>query len=278
MIWSLESWPSLEAQVAAVAGSIAYDNHDIDDGVRSGLLGARRAREKCPLFAATGTRVERRHPGHFPADKALRALVRDQIGTMVGDLIGETRRRVEEAGIHGRAPTCAQLEGRWPASPPTSRSEERSLKRFLHDPALQNAPVLVPIREEAQRVVAGPVRATSRRTIRPCSRRAGAADEDEVHQSSNDRGLHRRDDRPFRSREVPRNWSVRWTFLIASKKRVGSVPSRRSSRGGPRKRVCRHWVGPVTPVSRRGRRAPETSKPLAPAPKSRGDGSWVKTR
>ena len=32
------SWPGLEAQVAAISDDIAYDNHDIDDGLRAGLL------------------------------------------------------------------------------------------------------------------------------------------------------------------------------------------------------------------------------------------------
>src|SRR5436309_8311372 len=41
----LASWPSLEAQVAAIADDIAYDNHDIDDGLRAGLLQLDRSEE-----------------------------------------------------------------------------------------------------------------------------------------------------------------------------------------------------------------------------------------
>ena len=147
----LGSWPSLEAQVAAVADDIAYDNHDIDDGVRAGLLELDELRD-VPIVRSHWDEVERRHPG-ISSDKALRALVRDQIGTMVGDLIGETRRRVEEAGIQ----SCDDVRS---AGRPLAgfsaefAGEERSLKRFLRD-RLYNARALVPVREEAQRVVAG---------------------------------------------------------------------------------------------------------------------------
>ena len=146
----LGSWPSLEAQVAAVADDIAYDNHDIDDGIRAGLLQLDELVE-VPIVGRHWGDVERRHPRLSP-EKKLRALVRDQIGTMVGDLIAETRRRVDEAGVQ----TCGdvrlarkQLAG-FSAS---LAEEERALKRFLYE-RLYNVPELVPVRMEAQRVVA----------------------------------------------------------------------------------------------------------------------------
>ena len=146
----LGSWPSLEAQVAAVADDIAYDNHDIDDGIRAGLLQLDELVE-VPIVRRHWDEVERRHPGLSP-EKKLRALVRDQIGTMVGDLIAETRRRVEEAGVQ----TCGdvRLAGKQLAGFSASLAEEeRALKRFLYE-RLYNVPELVPVRMEAQRVVA----------------------------------------------------------------------------------------------------------------------------
>src|SRR6187551_3448957 len=93
----LGSWPSLEAQVAAVADDIAYDNHDIDDGIRAGLLNLDELIE-VPIVRRHWDAIDQRHPG-LSDEKKLRALVRDQIGSMVGDLIAETRRRVADAGV-----------------------------------------------------------------------------------------------------------------------------------------------------------------------------------
>jgi dGTPase len=147
----LHSWPSLEAQVAAVADDIAYDNHDIDDGLRAGLLDLDELIE-LPIVKRHWEEIERRHPG-LSTGKKVRALVRDQIGTMVGDLITETGRRISEAGV--ASPDDVRSAGRQLAGFSSALSEEeRALKRFLYT-RLYNAAELVPVRMEAQRVVAG---------------------------------------------------------------------------------------------------------------------------
>jgi len=146
----LDSWPSLEAQIAAISDDIAYDNHDIDDGLRAGLLDLDELLE-LPLIKRLWAAIGERHP-NLSTEKRQRALVRDMIGNMVGDVLGETERRVHESGAETidevRAtgkPLAAFSDG--------LAAEERALKRFLHA-RLYDLPELRPVREEAVRVVA----------------------------------------------------------------------------------------------------------------------------
>jgi len=91
----LDSWASAEAQVAALADDIAYDNHDIDDGVRAGLLTLEQVLED-PLVRSNWDKVTARYPD-IPPSRLLSELVREQIGCMVEDLLAESRRRLDEA-------------------------------------------------------------------------------------------------------------------------------------------------------------------------------------
>jgi dGTPase len=146
----LDSWPSLEAQVASIADDIAYDNHDIDDGLRAGLLHVDELLE-LPLVRRMWEEAGKRHPG-IPNEKRQRALVRDMIGAMVGDVLEETARRVSESSVE----TIKEVRGAGRALVGFSdelASEERKLKRFLYT-RLYGLAELEPVRVEADRVVA----------------------------------------------------------------------------------------------------------------------------
>ena len=125
----LSSHSSLEAQLAAIADDIAYDNHDIDDGLRAGLLTLEQLLE-VPIVKHCWERVRARYPD-IPQDRLLRELVREQIGLMANDLIASTRRNIAEARIEtaedvrsaGRALVCFS---------PELAAQERELKRFMY--------------------------------------------------------------------------------------------------------------------------------------------------
>src|SRR5690606_13164893 len=89
--------PSLEAQIANIADEIAYNNHDVDDGLRAGLMTLGQLTD-VPFFAEQLRLVERRHPG-LEQDALAREVVRRMIGELVGDLI-----RASEAAIAEAAP------------------------------------------------------------------------------------------------------------------------------------------------------------------------------
>jgi dGTPase len=149
--WDLDlgTWPSLEAQAAAIADDIAYDNHDIDDGLRSGILNLDDLLE-LPMVGRHWSAIGDRHPG-ISNDKRQRALVRDMIGTMVGDVLSETQRRVGEAGIESLE-DVRRAGGQLAGFSTALAEEERALKRFLYS-RLYESPQLEQVREEAERIV-----------------------------------------------------------------------------------------------------------------------------
>ena len=76
--------PSLEAQLANLADEIAYNNHDIDDGLRSGLLTVEQMGE-VSLFARYRAEVETQFPG-ITGRRAINETVRRMINALVEDL------------------------------------------------------------------------------------------------------------------------------------------------------------------------------------------------
>lgn len=147
----LTQWSSLEAQVAAVADDIAYDNHDIDDGLRAGFLQLDDLLT-LPAVADQWYAIERRHP-NAPRDRLLRELVRGQIGLMVNDLIEETQKRIAETGVQSVGEVRAA--GRKLASfSPDMAKQERLLKQFMYQ-RLYYHPEQIATAERARAVVSG---------------------------------------------------------------------------------------------------------------------------
>ena len=144
----LSTWPSLEAQVASISDDIAYDNHDIDDGLRAGFLDLEEVLAQ-PFVSDTWREVERRFPG-APLDRKLRELTRSQIGRMVNDVITETQART-----HGMF-DVADVRGAGQASAGFSSElaeVERGFKRFMYE-KLYYHPVQLETARRARSVVA----------------------------------------------------------------------------------------------------------------------------
>jgi len=121
--------PSLEAQTANLADEIAYNNHDVDDGVRSGLLDLDQL-AGVRIFARHMRAVLRQYP-RLPPRRLRHETVRRMIDTLVTDLI-----RTSAENIRRHAP--ASIEEVRLAQPliafsPRIREESQELKRFLRE-------------------------------------------------------------------------------------------------------------------------------------------------
>ena len=120
--------PSLEAQLTNLADEIAYNNHDIDDGLRSGLLTMAQM-DEVELFARHRHAVEAQYPG-LPGRRALYETIRLMITAMTADLVETSAARIQDAAPQDiddvrAAPPLIRFSDRM-------RAETTALKRFLH--------------------------------------------------------------------------------------------------------------------------------------------------
>ncbi len=89
----LATYPSAEAQVAALSDDIAYVSHDIDDGLRAGLI-ALADLEAQPLVGPAVEEAQRGRAVDDDEGRRVHEITRRMITVMIADLVGETRRRL----------------------------------------------------------------------------------------------------------------------------------------------------------------------------------------
>lgn len=145
----LDRQAGLEAQIAALSDDIAYDAHDLDDGLRAGILTHAQVAE-VPLVGRILADVDREASGIEPLRRT-HELVRRLLTAMIEDVIGETVRRIARAGV-ATATDVTMQDGSLVGFSPGMAEAERVLKRFLHK-MLYRDPQVLAVREKAARVV-----------------------------------------------------------------------------------------------------------------------------
>jgi len=121
--------PSLEAQLANLADEIAYTNHDVDDGLRSGLISLTQL-EEVQIFARHLAMAKNQYPGIW-GRRLIHETVRRMINTLVGDLIEQSAYNIADAGVDSlsavrAAPCLIDFSTKM-------HQEQQELKKFLHD-------------------------------------------------------------------------------------------------------------------------------------------------
>jgi dGTPase len=135
----LSSFASLEAQVAALADDIAYDAHDIDDGLRAGLFTVTDLRVM-PLAADMIDHIDARYPD---LDEVRRGaeLVRELISYLIGAVVGEAEKRIGAA----RLTSAEDVRGHGSvliAFPREAEKAEAGIKAFLKERMYRHARVM----------------------------------------------------------------------------------------------------------------------------------------
>jgi len=127
---ALDIYPGPEAQLAALADDIAYDNHDVDDGLRAGAFTVEQL-EAVPHVAKAFDLVRTRYPAIEP-HRLIHESVRRLIDGMVGDVIEETHRRLERAKP-ANVEALRALDHPVVAFSAAMVQKDRAIKKFLYE-------------------------------------------------------------------------------------------------------------------------------------------------
>lgn len=120
--------PSLEAQLANLADEIAYNNHDVDDGLRSGLITIMQL-EEVPIFSRHMAEVIKQYPGLLQR-RVIHETVRKMINTLATDLTQQSMRNIKNSGITSLDDVRSSLP--LIGFSEKIRREQQVLKKFLH--------------------------------------------------------------------------------------------------------------------------------------------------
>ncbi|MBK4733855.1 deoxyguanosinetriphosphate triphosphohydrolase [Noviherbaspirillum pedocola] len=168
--------PTLEAQLANLADEIAYNNHDVDDGLRSGLITVAQLSEM-DFYARHQRQVEETFPG-ITGRRAINETVRRMINTLIVDLIDTSREHILAAGVV----TIDDVRNGPPliAFSDAIRREAQQLKAFLRRNLYQHYQVNR-MTSKARRIVVDLFQIFMREpTLLPPGHQPAARDEDEA--------------------------------------------------------------------------------------------------
>ena len=146
----LWSFASAEAQIAAIADDIAYDAHDIDDGLRAGLFVLEDLAD-VPLIRDILGDIRHKHPALDPS-RLVHELVRRLITQMIEDVIAETGRRLRALAPRS-ADDVRHAEHPVGAFSPAMAEADRAIKGFLY-PRMYRHSRIMRIMGDAENVVA----------------------------------------------------------------------------------------------------------------------------
>jgi dGTPase len=145
----LADFASGEAQCAALADDIAYNAHDIDDGLRAGLLAVDQLTE-IPALASIAADIDRDYPG-LDRERLGPELVRRLINWLVEDVLAETGRRLASIEPPSADGVRAAIRPTVAFSAETAASEA-AIKRFLYD-RLYYSPKVGDVMAKAEQLV-----------------------------------------------------------------------------------------------------------------------------